>query len=161
MLPYKALRTHGLYLPAHRLLEDLTWVDLRGGLSTEGLDRLEWGITGRKPGGAGGAAIAAGEDPGERVHPADGSVLVPVPAGSYPIGAGDLAAASGPRLDRGRRPPPNGGLPRRPHARMTLDPQPLTIGSLDGRTESDLRLERSNRIGGDAVEVLAAAVPGD
>ncbi len=77
-------------------LEDLTWVDLRGGLSTEGLDRLEWGITGRKPGGASGAAIAAGEDSGERVHPADGSVLVPVPAGSYPIGAGDLAAASGP-----------------------------------------------------------------
>jgi tetratricopeptide (TPR) repeat protein len=26
-----------------------TWVDLRGGLSEEGLDRLQWGITGKKP----------------------------------------------------------------------------------------------------------------
>ena len=26
-----------------------TWVDLRGGITEEGLDRLEWGITGKKP----------------------------------------------------------------------------------------------------------------
>ncbi len=31
-------------------LKQVTWVDLRGGLSEEGLDRLEWGITGVKPG---------------------------------------------------------------------------------------------------------------
>lgn len=30
-------------------LGEHTWVDLRGGLSSEGLDLLEWGITGRKP----------------------------------------------------------------------------------------------------------------
>jgi hypothetical protein len=30
-------------------LAQYTWVDLRGGLSNEGLDRLEWGITGAKP----------------------------------------------------------------------------------------------------------------
>lgn len=30
-------------------LEAFTWVDLRGGLRREGLDRLEWGITGRRP----------------------------------------------------------------------------------------------------------------
>ncbi len=30
-------------------LRQMTWVDLRGGLSEEGLDRLEWGITGSKP----------------------------------------------------------------------------------------------------------------
>src|SRR5829696_7175451 len=32
-----------LFLRAH------TWVDLRGGLTEEGLDRLSWGITGKKP----------------------------------------------------------------------------------------------------------------
>ena len=26
-----------------------TWVDLRGGITEEGLDRLQWGITGKKP----------------------------------------------------------------------------------------------------------------
>ncbi len=31
-------------------LAQLTWVDLRAGLSRVGLERLEWGITGRKPG---------------------------------------------------------------------------------------------------------------
>ncbi len=31
-------------------LKQFTWVDLRGGLSAAGLDRLEWGITGRRPG---------------------------------------------------------------------------------------------------------------
>jgi hypothetical protein len=31
-------------------LRAFTWVDLRGGLTDAGLDRLEWGITGRKPG---------------------------------------------------------------------------------------------------------------
>ena len=30
-------------------LHAVTWVDLRGGLTEEGLSRLEWGITGRKP----------------------------------------------------------------------------------------------------------------
>ncbi len=30
-------------------LKQNTWVDLRGGITEEGLDRLEWGITGRKP----------------------------------------------------------------------------------------------------------------
>ena len=30
-------------------LRSYTWVDLRGGLNTEALDRLEWGITGIKP----------------------------------------------------------------------------------------------------------------
>ncbi|MFL6293684.1 MAG: TIR domain-containing protein [Thermoanaerobaculia bacterium] len=30
-------------------LRAYTWVDLRGGLTDEGLDRLSWGITGRKP----------------------------------------------------------------------------------------------------------------
>ena len=30
-------------------LRSYTWVDLRGGLKTEALDRLEWGITGIKP----------------------------------------------------------------------------------------------------------------
>ncbi len=31
-------------------LKQLTWVDLRSGLPAEGLDRLQWGITGVKPG---------------------------------------------------------------------------------------------------------------
>ena len=26
-----------------------TWVDLRGGFAVEGIDRIEWGITGKKP----------------------------------------------------------------------------------------------------------------
>ena len=30
-------------------LKQFTWVDLRGGLTEDGLKRLEWGITGRKP----------------------------------------------------------------------------------------------------------------
>ena len=30
-------------------LETLTWVDLREGLSTEGIDRIEWGVTGTNP----------------------------------------------------------------------------------------------------------------
>lgn len=30
-------------------LKQFTWVDFRGGLTKEGLDRLEWGITGKKP----------------------------------------------------------------------------------------------------------------
>src|SRR5262245_25886583 len=30
-------------------LRRFTWVDLRGGLTEEGLDRLQWGITGNKP----------------------------------------------------------------------------------------------------------------
>src|SRR5215831_20430486 len=29
-------------------LRDFTWVDLRRGLTPEGLDRLQWGVTGRK-----------------------------------------------------------------------------------------------------------------
>jgi hypothetical protein len=33
-------------------LRAFTWVDLRGGLTDAGLDRLEWGITGSKPGNA-------------------------------------------------------------------------------------------------------------
>jgi len=33
-------------------LKGFTWVDLRDGLSQEGLDRLQWGVTGRKPGRA-------------------------------------------------------------------------------------------------------------
>jgi hypothetical protein len=32
-------------------LRAFTWVDLRSGLREEGLDRLEWGITGKKPNG--------------------------------------------------------------------------------------------------------------
>jgi nucleotide-binding universal stress UspA family protein len=31
-------------------LKQFTWVDLRGGLTNEGLDRIQWGITGKKPG---------------------------------------------------------------------------------------------------------------
>lgn len=30
-------------------LRELTWVDLRGGVTPEMIDRIEWGITGRKP----------------------------------------------------------------------------------------------------------------
>ena len=30
-------------------LQSFTWVDLRGGLTVQALDRLEWGITGIKP----------------------------------------------------------------------------------------------------------------
>lgn len=30
-------------------LSQLTWVDFRGGVTPEGLDELEWGITGKKP----------------------------------------------------------------------------------------------------------------
>jgi hypothetical protein len=33
-------------------LRQVTWVDLRGGLTPQGLDRLEWGVTGIKPGRA-------------------------------------------------------------------------------------------------------------
>ena len=33
-------------------LRAFTWVDLRGGLTDDGLDRLQWGITGSKPGNA-------------------------------------------------------------------------------------------------------------
>src|SRR6185312_6382656 len=31
-------------------LKQFTWVDLRGGLTNEGIDRVQWGITGKKPG---------------------------------------------------------------------------------------------------------------
>jgi hypothetical protein len=30
-------------------LTHIHWVDLRGGLSKEGLDLVQWGITGRRP----------------------------------------------------------------------------------------------------------------
>ena len=36
---------------AHQLtlfLRQFTWVDLRGGLTREAIDKLEWGISGRK-----------------------------------------------------------------------------------------------------------------
>ena len=36
-------------------LSGFTWVDLRGGITREGLDRLEWGITGIRPRGRGGS----------------------------------------------------------------------------------------------------------
>jgi hypothetical protein len=32
-------------------LAQVTWVDLRNGLTDDGLDRLEWGVTGIRPGG--------------------------------------------------------------------------------------------------------------
>lgn len=31
-------------------LKQFTWVDLRGGLTNDGIDRVQWGITGKKPG---------------------------------------------------------------------------------------------------------------
>jgi tetratricopeptide (TPR) repeat protein len=31
-------------------LKQFTWVDLRGGLTNEGIDRVQWGVTGKKPG---------------------------------------------------------------------------------------------------------------
>lgn len=34
-------------------LRQFTWVDLRAGINTEGLDRLQWGITGQKPAASG------------------------------------------------------------------------------------------------------------
>jgi hypothetical protein len=37
-------------------LQDFTWVDLRGGLTDDGLKRLKWGITGVKPGRLPGSA---------------------------------------------------------------------------------------------------------
>lgn len=37
--------------PLPPLLRALTWVDLRLGLSAEGIDRLVWGITGQRPAG--------------------------------------------------------------------------------------------------------------
>jgi hypothetical protein len=40
-------------------LEAFTWVDLRKGLTEEGLARLVWGITGKKPEGAGTAELGA------------------------------------------------------------------------------------------------------
>ena len=43
-------------------LREFTWVDLRGGLTDDGLKRLEWGITGVRPGQSSGSA----ED---RLHP--------------------------------------------------------------------------------------------
>ena len=33
-------------------LKGFTWVDLRGGLTEEGIDRLQWGITGKRPDGS-------------------------------------------------------------------------------------------------------------
>jgi hypothetical protein len=36
--------------PLPLFLAQFTWVDLRGGIDEKGLDRLEWGITGVKPG---------------------------------------------------------------------------------------------------------------
>ncbi len=40
-------------------LTGLTWVDLRGGLTGQGLDRLQWGITDKKPDSVGAAPRAA------------------------------------------------------------------------------------------------------
>lgn len=40
-------------------LKAFAWVDLRGGLTDDGLDRLQWGITGQKPGSAASTAGAA------------------------------------------------------------------------------------------------------
>lgn len=47
-------------------LEAMTWVDLRQGLTGEGLGRLVWGITGTKSGGAGAVPTAA---PGAGARP--------------------------------------------------------------------------------------------
>lgn len=44
-------------------LKAFTWVDLRGGLSDDGLDRLQWGITGQKPGSVAAPAGAAPAPP--------------------------------------------------------------------------------------------------
>ena len=44
-------------------LKAFTWVDLRGGLTDDGLDRLQWGITGQKPGSAPSPAGAAPPPP--------------------------------------------------------------------------------------------------
>jgi hypothetical protein len=51
-------------------LRTFTWVDLRGGLTNEGLDRLEWGITGVKPGQSLGSAK-------DRLHPSGTEVPSP------------------------------------------------------------------------------------
>ena len=40
--------------PLPLFLRNLTWVDLRAGLTDAGIDRLEWGVTGIKPRGSGG-----------------------------------------------------------------------------------------------------------
>ena len=57
-------------------LKGFTWVDLREGLSQEGLDRLQWGVTGRKPDRAKRPSfptaefetLAAGERPEQKVR---------------------------------------------------------------------------------------------
>jgi len=53
-------------------LKAFTWVDLRGGLTDEGLDRLVWGISGEKPSS------------------------MPAPAGSAPHAPGTIQSESGP-----------------------------------------------------------------
>ena len=50
-------------VPGGLFLKAFTWVDLRGGLTDDGLDRLQWGITGQKPGSAASPASAAPQPP--------------------------------------------------------------------------------------------------
>src|SRR5262249_51275258 len=52
----RRLRVIPVLLPGSPAMPDLpvflaynTWLDLRGGITEEGLDRLQWGITGKKP----------------------------------------------------------------------------------------------------------------
>ncbi len=44
-------------------LKRFTWVDLRGGLNDEGLDKLEWGVTGKKPRRPAKTSVPEPEDP--------------------------------------------------------------------------------------------------
>jgi hypothetical protein len=55
-------------------LRRFTWVDLRGVLTEEGLDRLQWGITGQKP-----TAMAHNNDLNEPQSLAEARPLVPPP----------------------------------------------------------------------------------
>lgn len=65
-------------------LQEFIWVDLRGGLTDTGLDRLQWGITGAKPG-------KIGQGPLERLPAAMQTLLDSVTKDDEPPTALDLA----------------------------------------------------------------------
>jgi len=100
--------------PLPLFLANRTWVDLRPGAApgpAAGLDLLIWGITGRRPVAAGGAAADAAKPP------------APGPAAAGPTGAA-------PPPDRGRAPAPPGPVERPPKPAPTR-----RAGARDGRCD--------------------------
>jgi TIR domain-containing protein len=140
-------------------LESLTWVDLREGLTDDGLARLVWGITGTKDERAGAVPAAVrrtSERPG-RSNPGK----IPKVWWSWGIGIGLLivAVALIALFRRSSEPPPPPPKPQIYAVRVqVLDPKGLPVADSTVRTSAGNEPQRTPD-GWWEVEIPAAKVP--